>query len=66
LDSDDTENFPYFYKWSGTAWVAVDGSDQNTADGIVFADFRQTSASSLDADAPAARKILRRKNGKEN
>ena len=54
LDSDDTENFPKFYKWSGTAWVAVDGSDQNTADGIVFADFRQTSASSLDADAPLA------------
>ena len=54
LDSDDTENFPKFYKWSGTAWVAVDGSDQHTADGIVFGDFRQTSSSSLDADAPAA------------
>lgn len=54
LDSDDTENFPYFYKWSGTAWVAVDGSDQHTADGIVFADFRQSASSSLDADAPAA------------
>lgn len=54
LDSDDTENFPSFYKWSGTAWVAVDGSDQHTADGIVFADFRQSASSSLDADAPAA------------
>ena len=54
LDSDDTENFPKFYKWSGTAWVAVDGSDQHTADGIVFADFRQSASSSLDADAPAA------------
>jgi len=54
LDSDDTENFPKFYKWSGTAWVAVDGSDQVSADGIVFGDFRQTSGSSLDADAPAA------------
>ena len=52
LDSDDTERFPYFYKWSGTAWVAVDGSDQHTADGIVFADFRQSASSSLDADAP--------------
>ena len=54
LDSDDTENFPSFYKWSGTAWVAVDGSDQHTADGIVFADFRQSASSSLDADAPQA------------
>ena len=54
LDSDDTERFPYFYKWSGTAWVAIDGSDQHTADGIVFADFRQSASSSLDADAPAA------------
>jgi len=52
LDSDDTERFPYFYKWSGTAWVAIDGSDQHTADGIVFADFRQSASSSLDADAP--------------
>jgi hypothetical protein len=54
LDSDDTENFPKFYKWSGTAWVAVDGSDQHTSEGIVFGDFRQSSAGSLDADAPAA------------
>jgi len=54
LDSDDTENFPKFYKWSGSAWVAVDGSDQHTADGIVFADFRQSASGSLDADAPAA------------
>ena len=53
LDSDDTERFPYFYKWSGSAWVAVDGSDQHTAEGIVFADFRQSASSSLDADAPA-------------
>jgi len=54
LDSDDTENFPSLLKWSGTAWVAVDGTDQVTADGVIFADFRQSSASSLDADAPTA------------
>ena len=54
LDSDDTENFPKFYKWSGTAWLAVDGSDQHTAEGIVFADFRQSASGSLDADAPQA------------
>ena len=54
LDSDDTENFPSLNKWSGTAWVAVDGAEQNTADGVVFADFRQSASSSLDADAPLA------------
>ena len=53
LDSDDTENFPVFYKYSGSAWVKVDGTDQVTSDGIVYADFRQSSSSSLDADAPA-------------
>jgi hypothetical protein len=54
LDSDDTENFPSLNKWSGTAWVAVDGTDQVTADGVIYADFRQSSAGSLDADAPQA------------
>jgi len=53
LDSDDTENFPALYKWSGSAWTAVDKADQVTSEGVVFADFRQTSSSSLDADAPA-------------
>ena len=53
LDSDDTENFPKLYKWSGSAWVAVDGTDQVTSEGIIYADFRQTKTSSLDADAPA-------------
>ena len=47
LDSDDTENFPALLKWSGTAWVAVDGTDQVTADGVIFADFRQSSAGSV-------------------
>ena len=53
LDSDDTEAFPALYKWSGTAWGGVDNTDQVTADGVIFADFRQSSSSSLDADAPA-------------
>jgi len=53
LDSDDTENFPALYKWSGSVWSSVDKADQVTADGVVFADFRQSSVSSLDSDAPA-------------
>ena len=53
LDSDDTENFPCLFKWSGTAWVKIDGTDQVTSEGIIYADFRQSKTSSLDADAPA-------------
>ena len=52
LDSDDTENFPALYKRASGSWVAVDGKDQVTAEGVIYADFRQTKASSLDADAP--------------
>ena len=51
LDSDETEAFPCIYKYSGSAWVKVDGTDQVTSEGIVYADFRQSSVSSLDADA---------------
>ena len=53
LDSDDTENFPKLYKWSGTAWASIDGTDQVTSEGIIYADFRQSKTSSLDADAPS-------------
>lgn len=54
IDSSDLENYPLIYKYSGTAWVLVDNTDQLTPDGVVFADFRQSSASSLDSDAPQA------------
>jgi len=55
INSSDTENIT-IYKYSGTssAWVLVKNTDQSSPDGIIFADFRQTSGSSLDADAPAA------------
>ena len=59
LDSDETEVFPCIYKYSGSAWVKVDGTDQVTSEGIVYADFRQSSVSSLDADA---RKHFTRRN----
>lgn len=54
LDSDDLENFPALYKQTSNVWVAIDGADQVTSDGIVFGDFRASSASSLYSDAPAA------------
>ena len=53
LDSSDTENLK-LYKYDGTKFVLVDLKDQSTPDGILFDDFRQSSAGSLDADAPSA------------
>lgn len=53
IDSGDLENYPQIYKYSGSAWVAVDTADQETEDGVLFADFR-SSTSALDSDAPSA------------
>jgi len=53
LDSSDTEALK-LYKHNATIWVLVDLTDQSTPDGILFDDFRQSSAGSLDADAPSA------------
>ena len=52
IDSSDLENFPKIYKWSAAgAWVLVDNTDQVTSDGILFADFRASSAGSLISTA---------------
>jgi hypothetical protein len=52
IDSSDLENYPVMWKHDGTNFVSIDTTDQITSDGIVFADFRQASGASLDADAP--------------
>jgi hypothetical protein len=38
----DTDQSPYpvIYRWSGSAWVLVDNSDQTTPNGIIFQDAR--------------------------
>lgn len=55
IDSSDLENYPAIYKLSSSnVWVAVDTSDQESEDGIVFADARVDSSAPLDADAPNA------------
>ena len=52
IDSSDLENFPKIYKRSAAAaWVLVDNTDQVTSDGIIFADFRASSVSSLISTA---------------
>jgi len=55
LNSGDTENLKlYRYNATTSKWVLIDMTDQSSADGVVFADFRQSSTASLDADAPSA------------
>lgn len=55
LDSSNTENLAiYRYNAVASAWVRVDLTDQSTPNGILFADFRQSTSSGLDSDAPAA------------
>ena len=52
IDSSDLENFPKIYKYnSSNEFVLVDNTDQVTSDGIVFADFRASSSSSLISTA---------------
>ena len=55
ISSADLENYPKIYKRASGAWVLVDSADQDSGDGIVFADFREAPGSAtLDADAPQA------------
>ena len=52
VSTDNLEMYPQIYKWAGTEWVLVDNTDQETSAGIVFGDFRASSASALFDDAP--------------
>ena len=46
ISTADTEVYPQIYKYNGTTlkFVLVDGSDQTTEDGVVFADARYNTA----------------------
>jgi len=52
INSADSENIK-LYRHDGSNWNLVDMTDQSTADGVLFADFRASSSASLDADAPS-------------
>ena len=43
LDSGDLINYPSLYRYTGTAWVEIDTTDQITSNGIIFADARWDS-----------------------
>lgn len=53
IDGADLENFPKIYVYLSSEWLAIDNTDQETDMGVVFADFRESRSSSLDADAPS-------------
>lgn len=49
----DLENYPQLYKYVNNEWSQIDTADNNTRNGVVFADFRTgPTASYIDADAP--------------
>jgi len=55
LNSGDTENLKlYRYNTTSSKWVLIDLTDQSSADGVLFADFRGSATGSLDADAPSS------------
>ena len=53
LDSSDLINYPSLYRYTGTAWVAIDNTDAVSSNGIVFADARWASNGSTDVVADA-------------
>jgi hypothetical protein len=61
LDSGDLVNYPALSRWTGTAWAAIDNSDQVGSNGIVFADARWAPNGTTDpitGDLPAITSLL--------
>jgi hypothetical protein len=48
LNTSDLENWPALSRWNGSAWIAIDNTDQITTNGIVFADARWDSTGTTD------------------
>ena len=61
LDSSDLANYPKLYRYTGTAWSAIDTTDQTTSNGIVFADARwdtDGTSNPITSDLPAITDLL--------
>lgn len=52
ISTDNLELYPQIYRWSSTGWALIDNSDQDTSSGILFGDFRSSSAGAMFTDAP--------------
>jgi hypothetical protein len=48
LNSSDLINYPNLSRWNGTAWVAIDNTDQVSSAGIIFADARWDTTGTTD------------------
>lgn len=48
IDTDDLENFPVMYRWTGTQWKLIDNADHVTQNGVIFADARWDASGTLD------------------
>jgi len=48
LDTSDLENWPKMNRYNGTAWVAIDKTDQISVNGILFADARWDTSGTTD------------------
>lgn len=52
ISTDDLEEYPEIFKWSGSAWARVDDTDQETNQGIIFGDVRANPGAPFFSDAP--------------
>ena len=48
LNTGDLENYPIIYRYNGTTWDLIDNADQESVDGILFADARWATNGSTD------------------
>ena len=48
LNTSDLENWPALSRWNGSAWVAIDNTDQISTNGILFADARWDDSGTTD------------------
>jgi hypothetical protein len=61
LDTGDLENYPIIYRYDGSTWELIDNADQESVDGILFADARWATTGSTDpvvADIPLITDLL--------
>jgi len=56
ISGSDLENYPKIYKYSTalTGWTLVNSADQDSPDGVIFADFRSSTAGSILSGAPSS------------
>ena len=61
IDTGDLENYPMIYRYNGTVWQLIDNADQESVDGIIFADARwapNDSTNPVTDDIPSIESLL--------